>query len=164
MNQFKAPENYSYFMDGGEQVLFLAGTIDMGDSVDWQEDVANQLNDVDDLVILNPRRDNWDNSWEQSKDHPQFNEQVTWELEGLRRSDIVFFNFLPSSKSPITMMELGYMLGWNDFVHRDIVVCCPKEFYRKGNVDIICDMHYVKVYEEYQEAVRVLRKRITGIL
>lgn len=40
--------------------IFLAGSIDMGDSIDWQDDLTNKIGDRD-AYIFNPRRDEWDN-------------------------------------------------------------------------------------------------------
>lgn len=51
--------------------VFLGGTIDNGDSVDWQHKIINTLKEREDeidveLHVLNPRRDNWkedSNEW-----------------------------------------------------------------------------------------------------
>ncbi|MBB6240061.1 hypothetical protein HDC90_004723 [Pedobacter sp. AK013] len=59
--------------------MFLAGTIDMGHSVDWQQEFihqANQEETLDDVVVFNPRRKSWDHSWTQSIENVQFCEQV----------------------------------------------------------------------------------------
>lgn len=40
--------------------IFLAGSIDMGSSIDWQDDLTNKIGDRD-AYIFNPRRDEWDN-------------------------------------------------------------------------------------------------------
>jgi Nucleoside 2-deoxyribosyltransferase like len=53
----------------------------MGKAEQWQERIADALSGAGDLIILNPRRDDWDDSWQQRADDPQFSEQVSWELE-----------------------------------------------------------------------------------
>ncbi len=45
----------------------------------WQKLAVEQLVDTD-WTVLNPRRMSWNSSWKQSKDDPQFREQVEWEL------------------------------------------------------------------------------------
>lgn len=122
--------------------VFLAGSIEEGRAEKWQNYVANKLaNSVcgDELVVLNPRRDNWDNSWEQSIKDKNFSEQVRWELEAQEKSEIILFYFDPDTKSPITLMELGMAAvrsGYGSF--EGLAVCCPEGYWRKGNVDIIC--------------------------
>jgi hypothetical protein len=51
--------------------LFLAGSIDMGRAVDWQNEVINGLNGLT-IDIYNPRRFDWDSTWVQSIDNPLF--------------------------------------------------------------------------------------------
>ena len=125
--------------------IFLAGTIDMGNSEDWQKKVEYFFKDNDDVVIFNPRRDNWDSSWEQKITNPQFKEQVEGELNYLDNSDIIIFNFLPDSKSPVTMLELGL------HVKDNIYVCCPDDFYRSGNIHIICERYNIPLFKNLDE-------------
>jgi hypothetical protein len=130
--------------------VFLAGAIDMGEAEDWQAKVSKALSDLD-VVVLNPRRDDWDSSWKQEKTDPQFSEQVNWELDGLEAADMIFVVFTKDSKAPITFMELG--------LHADdpVMVCCPTGFYRKGNVDIVCERKGIHVYEDLDEMIQDAR-------
>jgi nucleoside 2-deoxyribosyltransferase len=143
-----------------EVSVFLAGSIEMGKAVDWQYALGESLTYFHEVGnIYNPRRDDWDSSWEQRKDNPQFNEQVTWELDHIEDADIVFFNFIPDTQSPITLLELGFALGQM----KEVIVCCPPGFWRKGNIDILCDRESVTVYDDYTQAIAALYKRIHGI-
>lgn len=117
-------------------MIFLAGSIEMDKAEKWQDKIIEKLKDIPDLTILNPRRENWNSSWEQSINNMFFNEQVTWELDGIERADTILFYFDPNTKSPITMMELGIASGLP--TDKNIIVCCPEGFWRKGNVDILC--------------------------
>lgn len=137
--------------------IFLAGSIEMGVAEQWQERLAESLKQHD-VTLLNPRRHDWDSSWVQSISNPQFSEQVTWELKGLEMVDMVVFYFDPSTKSPITLMELGYVLGSPSAAN--IVVCCPKGFWRKGNVDIICARNFVPVVETFEELVEEINRKL----
>ncbi len=60
MREVKAPSR-----PGLERRVFLAGSIEMGKAEQWQERIVAALSGAGDLVILNPRRDDWDDSWEQ---------------------------------------------------------------------------------------------------
>jgi hypothetical protein len=138
-------------------VLFLAGSIEGGSAIEWQYYVAVSLADTT-WTILNPRRDNWDNSWVQSVDNPQFAEQVRWELSGLERADVILFYFDPNTKSPISLLELG-LHAKSD---KKLIVVCPEGFWRKGNVDIVCMCYQqgIKQVNSLDEAVMLLRKMI----
>jgi hypothetical protein len=57
--------------------------------------------------IFNPRRNDWDSSWIQSYENPQFSQQVKWELNALEKSDLIIMYLDPETKSPISLLELG---------------------------------------------------------
>ncbi len=134
--------------------IFLAGTIDMGESVDWQADVIKKLEERDmDVVIFNPRRPAWDSSWEQDISNENFREQVEWELNHIDSVDYVIVNFLPGSQSPVTLMELGYLLGWES---AKLFVCCPEGFWRRGNVQIMCKREDIEVYNDMDSLMKDL--------
>lgn len=67
MKLIKAPDSYTV----SDFCIFLAGSIEMGSAELWQDVVKDALADTD-CVLLNPRRDDWDSSWKQEKDDPQF--------------------------------------------------------------------------------------------
>lgn len=128
--------------------IFLAGTIDNGEAELWGKSTVQffkTLSKFKDWAFINPRRSDWDSSWEQSINNPQFKEQVEWELEGLAISDIIIMNFLPNSKSPITLLELGLFADSGK-----IICCCPDEFWRSGNVHIVCEKYKIPLYKNYQ--------------
>lgn len=86
----------------GSVSVFLAGGI--GNCADWQQVAVGMLAHVDDVTLLNPRRESFPKPW-------TFNsslEQITWEFEALKMADIVLFWF-PAGESvtPIALFELG---------------------------------------------------------
>ena len=83
---------------------------------DWQSRVIEELKDVDNLLLLNPRREDWDENWEQSIDNPEFNFQVNWELDALKYVDYIVMYYAPTTRSPITMMEFGLYAKSYNFV------------------------------------------------
>lgn len=139
--------------------IFLAGTIEMGKSEDWQTNFINELGDR--YNYFNPRRDEWDETWKQEFENANFNYQVNWELDMISAAGIVLFNMLPDSKSPITLMELGYVAGrlreLEQHKKQKVYVCCPKGFWRKGNVDIICYRSRIPVFEKIEDIIKILK-------
>lgn len=136
------------FDDSSTFKIFLGGTIDMGNSFDWQADMAEQFKGMKDVLLMNPRREAWDSSWEQTISNPHFRGQVEWELECLEKADLILLNILPTSKSPISLLELGLFA-----TTKRIIVCCPEPFYRKGNVDVVCARYGVTQVSTYEELV-----------
>jgi len=109
--------------------VFTAGSIEMGTAEPWQDELADYMDGVA-VTILNPRRDAWDDLGPEA-----LHEQITWELNGIARADIVAFYFDPATKSPVTLLELGLVLGSKP---SRAIVCCPPTFYRYDNVEITC--------------------------
>ena len=131
--------------------VFLAGSIEMGGASEWQREVLSALEDLP-LVILNPRRPNWDSSWTQSITNPEFRGQVDWELDALERATRIVMYFDPTTKAPVTLLELGLFA-----TSGKLVVCCPEGYFRKGNVDIVCGRYGIPQVETLDDIVRYLR-------
>jgi hypothetical protein len=142
-------------VEPGVPQLFLAGSIEMGRAVLWQQQLEQALADLD-ILILNPRRDEWDASWEQHIGNAPFREQVEWELAAQEQAGLIAMYFAPGTQSPITLLELGL------FAHTGkIVVCCPDGFWRKGNVDIVCQRYAIPTVATLDELARALRARLS---
>lgn len=107
MEHIKAPTAYSKQLpDDIDFNVFLGGSIEMGAAEPWQDQLVERLQHLK-VRFFNPRRDDWDASWTQSINDPQFTQQVNWELDTLEYCDLIVFYFDPATKSPITLMELG---------------------------------------------------------
>lgn len=140
--------------DGQTPSVFLAGSIEMGSAADWQAHFEHSLSDLD-VLILNPRRDEWDASWEQSSNNPLFREQVEWELAGLERAAVVAMYFAPSTKAPITLLELGLCARGDR-----LLVCCPTGYWRRGNVEVVCRRYQVPLLGSLPDLVAEVRRRL----
>ena len=140
----------------GEPSLFLAGSIEMGRAEPWQARTEEALADLP-ITILNPRRDAWDASWEQSIGSPLFRGQVEWELEAQERADLIAMYFAPQTQSPITLLELGLFAQ-----SRRLIVCCPAGFWRKGNVDVVCARYNIPQAGGLEELVAIVRSRLVA--
>jgi hypothetical protein len=117
--------------DGGLPSVFLAGSIDLGAAEDWQSQFCRAL-EGERCVVLNPRRD-------------EAQERATW----------IAMYFEPSSKAPITMLELGLFART-----RKVFVCCPEGFWRKGNVDIVCARYGVETVPTRDALLAEIRRRV----
>lgn len=154
MNVIKAPGELPW---KAPPSVFLAGSIEMGKAVDWQTQVTNALSDLD-CLILNPRRDDWDSSWEQKIDNAKFREQVEWELAALNHARIIAMYFDPDTMSPISLLELGLFAPSGK-----LVVCCPDGFWRKGNVDVVCAKYGIETVNTLERLIEVVRERLQGV-
>lgn len=156
MTVYKAPESTSKRTE--EISVFLAGSIEMGQAEKWQDTLPKLVN-IKNVAYFNPRRDDWDSSWIQSIHDSNFNEQVTWELDHLEESDIIFLYFAPDTKSPISLLELGL------FATEGKVICvCPDGFWRKGNIEIVCERYGIPLFNTLKAGISRLQEEIQGLL
>ncbi len=157
----KAPKSYEEHLGGSREIIFLGGQIDNGNASLWQKRVAEELDGYSDILILDPRRDNWDTTLDNDIKCPQFFEQVSWELQAQEIAHTILYVFAPdavsaqTSKAPITLLELGLFIGST----AELLVVCPPGYYRKGNVDIVCKRYGLRVYESIDEMMLELHNR-----
>lgn len=125
--------------------VFLAGSIEMGNTENWQSELSDKLYRHN-YNVFNPRRSDWDSSWKQDFTNPYFSQQVNWELDALEKSDYIIMYFDPNNKSPISLLELGL------FAHTGkLMVICPDGFWRKGNVDIVCNRYNIPMFKNFDQ-------------
>jgi hypothetical protein len=141
---FLPPDNIAY-RDRSKKSVFLAGSIEMGKAEDWQKTLGNKLIEKN-FNVFNPRREDWDSSWVQHYRDPNFSQQVNWELNALKISDYVIMYLEPQTTSPISLLEFGLYAPSNK-----LFMVCPDGFYRKGNVDIVCSLYDVPLYNTINE-------------
>lgn len=132
--------------------VFLAGSIEMDTACRWQDEAAERLSKLG-FVVFNPRRKDWDSSWSQTFEDANFYQQVNWELDAIDAADLVIVYFDPKTKSPITLLELGYLIGRKTL---SVAVICPEGFWRKGNVDIICHREGINQFKTIDEAIEAM--------
>jgi nucleoside 2-deoxyribosyltransferase len=152
MKEIKAPDP----IDSARMHVFLAGSIEMGAAVKWQDQVSAALTQYN-VTVLNPRRDDWDSSWVQSIDNAKFKEQVDWELTAMQLADTIAMYFDPETKSPITLLELGLYARTGK-----LIVCCPNGYWRKGNVDVVCSRYHVQQVNTIDDLIKAVEKKVRG--
>lgn len=118
--------------------IFLAGTIDMGKSIDWQAATIERFRQLDKgrYLFYNPRRGS---GLDGTKEDMYY--QIRWELEHLERADRIIMNILGSSKSPISLLEMGIYIRSGK-----LAVACEPDYYRYDNVKITCERYGVRLY------------------
>lgn len=134
--------------------LFLGGSIDMGNAPDWQAEMTRALADMN-VVILNPRRPDWNPAWKPEASEPEFRRQVEWELAALEASDVIVIYFAPGSQSPISLLEMGLHARSGK-----LIVLAPDGFWRKGNVDITAQAYGVQQVTSMEELLAAVRQRL----
>lgn len=129
--------------------IFLAGTIDMGRSIDWQKSTCEWFKTLSQghFLLFNPRR-----NMDLSGDKADFEHQVNWELEHLEKSDLIIMNILGNSKSPITLLEMGLFIRSGK-----LRVICEPDFYRYDNVRLTCARYGVPLYHKLDDFLKTLR-------
>lgn len=115
--------------------VFLAGAIDMGAAEDWQAKVIATLQDVPELVLMNPRRAEFTSD--------TLIPQIEWELDALEKADTVFM-WLPSdSKAPISLFEAG--LYWKS---GKLMIGAGQDFYRRANLEVTALRYHVSLFDD----------------
>lgn len=135
----------------GYTTIFLAGSIEMGKAENWQKRVVDTLTDKP-YIFFNPRRNDWDSTWEQKITNSQFKEQVQWELEALEVADVVIMYFDPNTMSPVSLLELGLHAK-----EKKLIVYCPEGFWRKGNVDVVCETYKIKQVNSFEKLIEIFK-------
>jgi hypothetical protein len=138
------PQNIA-FRNRAKKSIFLAGSIEMGIAEKWQESLGDWLLERN-YNVFNPRREDWDSSWIQTYESPQFSQQVKWELNALEKSDIIIMYLDPNTKSPISLLELGLHAN-----SKKLWVVCPDGFWRKGNVEVVCSLYDIPLFNSLEE-------------
>lgn len=134
--------------------VILYGTIESDPALDWQTSLADSLSHLS-VDIINPRCDAWDETWVEDVSDSRFKSQVEWEMDHAKMADVIAFYFKPGTKTPITLLELGMYAGTGK-----AVVCCPEGFYKKGNVQIVCQRYQIDLLENLDELKTAVEKRL----
>lgn len=139
MKIITAPQSFT--KKENDILLFLAGGIQ--NCKEWQKEFIGYCNEFNpqygqDLVIFNPRRDNFPIG-----DPNAAREQITWEFDWLEQVDIfsMYFDGPTVSDQPICFYELGRHLNrmitkWPNEYQNRIVLTVSPEFKRVQDVII----------------------------
>lgn len=148
MIEIFAPNDFSSYVSSNIIKIFLGGSIEQGVAKPWQKRVVSAFKPYN-VVLLNPRRPDWDSSWRNVASNKNFRAQVEWELTGLEQCQVAIMYFDPATKSPISLLETG-LFAQDEHKLR---VVCPSGFWRKGNVDIVCQRYGILQYPSLKQAI-----------
>ena len=134
--------------------VILYGTVEPDPAADWQTSLAASLSDLP-IDIINPRCDAWDSTWKEDVSDSRFKEQVEWEMDHAKVADVIAFYFKPGTLTPITLLELGMYAGSGK-----VVVCCPEGFYKRGNVQIVCQRYNIELLGDLDGLKQAVRLKL----
>lgn len=136
----------------GTLSVFLAGTIDNGNSSNWQEELINKCKDLN-VTFYNPRRKEWMQTPEDRE------KQIKWEQEHLDKADLIVMFLLDGSKSPISLLELGLYAQ-----SEKIFVFCNPAFYRWDNIRLTCDKYHIPLLRaNLEDAKLIIESKIADL-
>lgn len=149
------------FAPAGNISVFLAGSIDMGAALNWQELLCKTYYNSSAVTLYNPRRDDWDSSWTQSLQCAQFVEQVNWELDCIDRADFVFMHITAESKAPISLLEFGHITAKSP---EKLIISVEPGFWRRGNIEVVCNRLGIELHESLDWSMHELSRKLASAI
>ena len=148
----EAPNETYSLQNNRNQKLFIAGGIT--NCPEWQLELIDMLMPVVDLTIFNPRRKNFP-----INDPSAAEEQIVWEYNKLKESNLISFWFSAGSLNPITLYELG---KHGNSSKKQIFVGCDKNYERK--YDVVIQTHLARPEIEIVYSIKDLALQIIDIV
>lgn len=135
-------------VEPGHRSVFLAGAI----AGPWRTLIAEALRDTR-VTLWDPRREDWDSTWDESADDPRFRAQAEWELEAQERADLIAMYLSPESEAPISLLEFGLSAKSGK-----VIVCCPDGFWCKPAVDVVCRRYDLTVVSDLAAMIATIAR------
>jgi len=121
------------------KAIFLAGTIDDGNSINWQKELIDKLSNTNlNIEIYNPRV----SKWNPNATNADIEYQIKWEQDHLDKADLIIMYLADNSKSPISLLELGLYAS-----SKKLIVFCTDNFYRFVNVKLTCEKYNIELIQ-----------------
>ncbi len=139
----------------GIKSVFLAGTTSKVDTADWRETLTSLLSETP-VTIYNPYRPDWDSTWREDINFAPYRQQVEWELDKQDKADMVVVYFHPATQAPISLLEFGLCARSPG----KAIVYCPEEYWKRGNVQIVCQRFGVEMVESIEGLRDAIVKRM----
>lgn len=149
MNLIQCPDEYSLRLADKldhPTSVFLAGGIT---SCPLWQDVAVEMFNDSNVVILNPRRKIWNESI--TPYH-----QIKWEWDHINIADIVMFWFPCETLCPITLLELGKLL----MTPKPIVIGVHPNYARSADIQVqtFLERNELPIYFSLEETVDAVKE------
>lgn len=139
----------------GVKSVFLAGTTSKVDTTDWRENLSASLANHP-VTIFNPYRADWDSTWREDINFAPYREQVEWELSKQDEADMVVIYFHPATQAPVSLLEFGLCAR----VPGKAIVLCPEGYWKRGNVQIVCEKLGVEMVNSLDGLKEAILKRL----
>ena len=147
--------NEDYSINTNHSVkIFLAGGI--SNCPDWQSEAIEHFTALSNynFTLYNPRRENFP-----INDPNASEQQIVWEYNHLRDSDIILYWFARGSLNPIVLYELGM---WGNSRDKTIFIGIDPEYERKHDVEIQTKLARpeIIIYDNLNHMCNVILKHI----
>lgn len=129
--------------------IFLAGSVQTSGEQPWRDQLINALTN-ESVTLFDPRT----TSYGAGASSDEFKTHVNWELEALEESDLVVMYLDAASQSPISLIELGLYAQ-----SEKLIVCCADGFWKKGNVEIVCERYGVHQVAKLEDLITEIKRR-----
>jgi hypothetical protein len=130
MKYIQCPDSLEASYSTRDNRLFLAGGI--SNCGDWQTEMKNLLASQENIIVINPRRLDFDRS------KISDGEQIGWERRHLHYSNLISFWFPDETVCPITLFEFGYWLNFIEFncppANKKIFVGASDKYSRRSDL------------------------------
>lgn len=73
----------------------------------------------------------------------------------MEAADVIAVYFGPKAQAPISLLELGLFARTGK-----VVVACPKGYWKRGNVQIVCSRLGIELLDTLDELVQSLIKKL----
>ncbi|KAH8804646.1 hypothetical protein F5884DRAFT_859267 [Xylogone sp. PMI_703] len=149
----QAPIAYTHSPD--RATIFLAGSIST-----WRSSLFKHFSNHP-ITFLDPYRPDWDSTWKEDIECEKFRTQTQWELDMQDKATLVAFWFQPETLAPVSLLELGLVLGKRGSnASREVVVMCPEKYWKRGNVQVVCHRYGVEVVDSLENLCEALERRL----
>lgn len=140
--------------------LYLGGTIGVAKTDDWREKVKDAIKDADGLTVFDPVIADWVRVRNSKERKFNLHKQINWELEAQEESDYIVYYFSPTAKASFAFLELGFFATMNNSSQSamNILVCCPKGFWKKDYIDVFCDRYNIDKVETFSEMIEIIQE------
>lgn len=129
--------------------IFLAGPTPRDNSPSWRIEACELLKDFDDVIFIPEYKNNIQRDYD---------EQMKWELNAMKRSDIILFWFEAEKEhmpALTTRVELGYQLHSGK-----VIFGAPANAYKSTYIEKLATQYNIKIHRTLDEVIMEARNRL----
>lgn len=119
----RPPQKKIHSLDYTRHRVYLSGAMT---GEDWQSKFTNELDSLR-VDVFSPR-------YPSSHTVTPPDGLFEWEIDHMSIANVIAFNFIPDEDCSSALIALG-MYAKTD----RIIVCCPDGFFKKGDIDALCN-------------------------